>query len=138
MRGRLARYSSTGHREWLRLNEKREVVQARWRAFFERYDVLLCPVGPVCAFAHDQSEDLIARTIVVNGQRRWYWEQLAWISLATLAYLPATSAPIQRSRGGLPVGVQIIGPYFEDRSCIEFAKLMADAAGGFEAPPGLA
>lgn len=136
--GRLARYSSAGHREWLRLNEKREVIRARWRAFFERYDVLLCPVGPVCAFAHDHSEDLIARTIVVNGQRRWYWEQLAWISLATLAYLPATSAPIGRSPGGLPVGMQIIGPYFEDRSCIEFAKLLAEVAGGFEPPPGFA
>ena len=136
--GRLARYSSAGHREWLRLNEKREVVRARWCAFFERYDVLLCPVGPVCAFAHDHSEDLIARTIVVNGQRRWYWDQLAWISLATLAWLPATVAPVGRSPGGLPVGMQIIGPYFEDRSCIEFAKLLADVAGGFEAPPGFA
>ncbi|HEV8644932.1 MAG TPA: amidase [Burkholderiales bacterium] len=136
LHGRLARYSSAGHREWLRLNEKREVVRAIWRAFFERYDVLLCPVGPVCAFAHDHSEDLIARTIVVNGQGRWYWEQLAWISLATLAYLPAISAPIGRSPGGLPVGMQIIGPYFEDRSCIKFAELLADVAGGFEPPPG--
>ena len=100
--------------------------------------MLLCPVGPVCAFAHDHSEDLIARTIAVNGQRRWYWEQLAWISLATLAWLPATAAPVGRSPGGLPVGMQIIGPYFEDRSCIEFAKLLADVAGGFEAPPGFA
>jgi amidase len=136
--GRLARYSSASHREWLRLNEKREVVRAKWRAFFERYDLLLCPVGPVCAFVHDHSEDLIARTIVVNGQQRWYWEQLAWISLATLAWLPATAAPIGRSSGGLPVGMQVIGPYFEDRSCIEFAKLLADVAGGFEAPPGFA
>jgi amidase len=131
-----ARYSGAGHREWLRLNEKREVIRARWRVFFERYDVLLCPVGPVCAFAHDHSEDLIARTIVINGERRWYWEQLAWIALATLAYLPATAAPIGRSPGGLPVGMQIIGPYFEDRTCIEFAKLLADVAAGFEAPPG--
>jgi amidase len=138
VQNRLARYSNAGHREWLRLNEKREVIRARWRAFFERYDVLLCPVGPVCAFVHDRSDDLIARTIVVNGRRRWYWEQLAWISLATLAYLPATAAPLGRSPGGLPVGMQIIGPYFEDRSCIEFAKLLADVAGGFEVPPGFA
>ena len=136
--GRLARYSSAGHREWLRLNEKREVIRARWRAFFERYDVLLCPVAPVCAFAHDHSEDLLARTIVVNGSRRWYWEQMAWIALATLAYLPATVAPIGRAQSGLPVGMQIIGPYFQDRSCIEFAKLLADVVGGFEVPPSFA
>jgi len=135
---RLARYSGARHRDWLRLNEKREGIRAKWRDFFERYDVLICPVGPVCAFVHDQSDELIARSIVVNGKRRWYWEQLAWIALATLAYLPATVAPIGRSPGELPVGMQIIGPYFEDRTCIEFAKLLADVAGGFEAPPGFA
>lgn len=132
---RLARYVGISYSEWLRLNEKRELVRARWRAFFEHYDVLLCPVGPVCAFAHDHSEDLIARSIGINGHRRWYWEQLAWISLATLAYLPATVAPAGCSRSGLPVGVQIVGPWLEDRSCIGFAKLLADVAGGFTPPP---
>lgn len=52
--------------------------------------------------------------------------------------LPATAAPIGRSPGRLPVGMQIIGPYFEDRSCIEFAKLLAGVAGGFKVPPGFA
>ena len=77
----------------------------------------------------------MARTIMVNGARRWYWEQLAWISLATLAYLPATVAPVGRSPSGLPVGVQIIGPWLEDRTCIALAKALADAVGGFEPPP---
>lgn len=136
MHAKLARYSGVSHREWLQVNERREITRAQWRAFFERFDVLLCPVGPVCAFPHDHSEDLMARTIAVNGARRWYWEQLAWISLATLAYLPATVAPVGRSESGLPVGVQIIGPWLGDRTCIAFAKALADAVGGFEPPPG--
>lgn len=135
VRRRLAEYSGVGHRTWLHLHEKRERVRAQWKDYFERYDVLLCPVDPVCAFPHDHSDDLIERSIVINGGKRWYWEQLGWISLATLAYLPATSAPVGRSRSGLPVGLQVIGPYREDRTCIEFAKLLADVVPGFEPPP---
>lgn len=137
VRRRLAEYSGVSHRGWLPVHEKRERVRAHWRDYFARHDVLLCPVGPVCAFPHDHSEDLIERTIVINGGKRWYWEQLGWISLATLAYLPATSAPVGFSRGGLPVGMQIIGPYGEDRTCIEFARLLAEVLPGFQPPPRL-
>lgn len=135
VRHRLARYSGASHREWLHVNEKREQARAQWEAYFDSYDVLLCPVDPVCAFPHDHSDDLIGRSIAINGSRRWYWEQLGWIALATFAYLPATSAPVGRSRDGLPVGIQIIGPNGEDRTCIEFARLLADVLPGFEPPP---
>ena len=135
VRRRLAEYSGASHREWLRVNEKRERVRAQWKSFFGRYDVLLCPVAPVCAFPHDHSDDLMGRSVTINGSARWYWEQLGWISLATLAYLPATSAPVGRSRRGLPVGIQIVGPHREDRTCIEFARLLADIVQGFEPPP---
>ena len=138
MHAKLARYSAASHREWLQVHERREQIRAKWRTFFESFDVLLCPVGPVCAFAHDHSDDLMARTVTVNGSPRWYWEQLAWISLATLAYLPATVAPVGRSTTGLPVGVQIIGPWLEDRTCIAFANALADLVGGYQPPPGFA
>jgi amidase len=39
---------------------------------------------------------------------------------------------------GLPVGVQIIGPYLEDATPIDFAARMADVIGGFVPPPGYA
>jgi amidase len=136
-RDKLARYSRVAHREWLALDEKRQQARAQWARFFERYDVLLCPVGPVCAFAHDPGDDLMGRSIAVNSSQRWYWDQLAWICLATLAYLPATSAPVGLSRDGLPVGLQIIGPWHGDRTCIEFARRLAEVAGGFEPPPAL-
>jgi amidase len=132
---RLAEYSAASHREWLHLQERRARLQEDWRRFFERFDVLLCPVGPVCAFPHDPSDDLIGRNIRINGSERWYWEQLAWISLATLAHLPATAAPAGRSGSGMPAGLQIVGPAGGDRTCIEFAALLADIAGGFEPPP---
>ena len=50
--------------------------------------------------------------------------------------MSATVAPAGRSPAGLPVGVQIVGPYLEDRTTLDFARRLAEVAGGFEAPPG--
>jgi amidase len=44
--------------------------------------------------------------------------------MASLANLPATSAPIGKTRAGLPIGVQIIGPHLADRTTIAFAGLL--------------
>jgi amidase len=132
---RMARYMTSRHRDWLQANEIRHKYRMMWRDFFRDYDVLLCPANPVCAFPHDQSQPQFDRTIVVNGHRRWYWEQLVWAgALAGMAYLPATVAPIGLSRTGLPVGVQIVGPYLEDRMTMDFAARLGELMGGFVAP----
>lgn len=44
--------------------------------------------------------------------------------MASLANLPATVAPVDRTATGLPIGIQIIGPYLEDRTTIELAGLI--------------
>ena len=76
------------------------------------------------------------RTLSVNGVQRAYFDLMGWISFATATHHPATVAPIGRTQAGLPVGVQIIGPYLEDLSCIDFAGRLGEVVGGFEAPPG--
>lgn len=64
-------------------------------------------------------------------------EQVVWPAAATLPGLPATAIPIDRSEAGLPIGVQVIGPYLEDRTTIAFAELIEREFGGFVPPPGL-
>lgn len=132
---KLARYGTGTHRDWLAANEARERIRAAFADFFTRYDILLTAVTPVTAIAHDHSEPQPMRTISVGGQSRPYFDLFAWIAPATLALLPATTAPAGRTAGGMPVGVQIVGPWLEDRTTIDFARKMADAVGGFEAPP---
>ena len=66
-----------------------------------------------------------------------YYDQLAWPAVATLTGLPATVAPIGHDDKGLPIGVQIIGGYLEDRTTIEFAGLIEREFGGFTPPPNL-
>lgn len=132
---RFARAAVISHREWLHINETREQLRAACAAFFKQYDVLLAPSSPIPPIPHDHSPDMMARTIAVNGETRWYWDQQAWIGLAGMAYLPATVAPVGLA-DGLPVGMQIIGPYLEDRTTIDFAKRLAEVVGGFQPPPG--
>ena len=41
----MQRGNSLSHRTWLQLNEKRHRMRLAWDAFFEDYDLLLCPVA---------------------------------------------------------------------------------------------
>jgi amidase len=73
--------------------------------------------------------------ISVNGQERAYWDQVCWIAPAGAAYLPAVSVPAGSSASGLPVGLQVVGPYLEDRSVLALSRRIAEVLGGFVPPP---
>ena len=128
------RQATARHRDWLRANEARARYRAAMAEFFTHYDVLLLPVTPTAAFSHDHSANMLERVIEVNGASRPYFDNFFWINLATLCYLPATVAPVGQSQD-LPVGLQIVGPYLEDRTTIKFASLIEDVIGGFKVPP---
>ena len=93
---------------------------------------------PTPPYPHDHSIPDYARHIDIDGKEYPYQDQLVWAGVATAPGLPATAAPIDRSDTGLPIGVQIVGPYLEDRTTIAFAELMAREFGGFVPPPSYA
>jgi amidase len=132
----LAYGSTQRHRDWLLLNEERAQYRRRWAEFFKHYDILLCPITPTAAIPHDHTEPMTARTLRVNGQPRPYLDLVAWAGVIGMAYLPVTMAPVGRTSQSLPVGVQIVGSYLEDRTTIDFARRLGDVMGGFEPPPG--
>jgi amidase len=72
----------------------------------------------------------------VNGQEKPMLNNMAWTYMAVVSGLPATVAPVGLSDSGLPVGIQIIGDRFEDRTTIDFARGLSELIGGFVAPPG--
>ena len=92
---------------------------------------------PTTAIGHDHS-NINHRTITVNGEARDYWDQIIWPGMASMAGLPATVAPVGQAADGLPVGIQIVGPYLGDRSTIDFARRLAEVVGGYEPPPAFA
>ena len=132
---RMMRANSASHRDWLAANELRHKMRWRWAEFFREWDLLLCPAAASAAFPHDHEGERYDRTIVVNGRRVPTTDQLFWAGYSGVAYLPSTVAPCGFTPGGLPVGVQIVGPQYGDRTCIELARLLEREFQGFVPPP---
>jgi amidase len=130
------RSARLGHREWLADNDERARIGRRWAALFREFDVVLAPISPTPAFPHDHSNPQEARRLSIDGVPHGYLDQVVYAGIATLTGLPATAAPLGRSKSGLPVGVQIVGPFLEDRTPLAFAAHLEREFGGFTPPPG--
>ena len=98
----------------------REDIFHRFRKLFERFDVLLTPAAPVKPF---QVELNFPDTI--NGRKLDnYIDWIAPAYLITLVSLPAASVPAGLTRDGLPVGLQIAAPRFEEPTILSVASLI--------------
>lgn len=124
------------HREWLTANERRLQMRARWREFFERWDVVLAPISPTVAIPHDHTHPMSNRTIAVAGQPRPYTDQMRWMGLFGVVWLPATAIPVGLHSSGLPIGLQVVGPYLEDQTPLAAAAAIEAGGRGFTRPPG--
>jgi len=105
---------------WMNALDAQIAIRRRWAQLFEAFDVVLAPPFGVVAFPHD-ARPFGQRIHVIDGEETPYMNQVAWPGMASLANLPATAAPIGVTQGGLPIGVQIIGPYLGDKTTIAFA-----------------
>ena len=110
--------------QWMDALDRQVAVRRLWGKLFKTFDVVLAPAFGVVAFPHDQS-DFNSRTHLIDGRVTPYAAQLAWPGMATLANLPATAFPAGKTKSGLPIGLQAIGPYLEDHTTIHFAGLLA-------------
>ena len=128
--------SSPSAHEYLAFHDAQLGVRRQWAALFKEFDVVLAPALGSLAFRHDDEPDQNKRRLMIDGEPTSFMPHLAWPGMATFPNLPATAVPIGVSRDGLPVGIQIIGPYLEDLTTIEFAKSMEREFGGYRPPPG--
>ncbi len=131
--GFIHRASAARHREWLANNERRLQIRQRWHEFFQRFDVILLPVQPRGAIPHDHSPQW-SRTIAIEGVTRPYQDLFGWTGPAGAGFLPATVVPGGMGDDGLPIGVQIVGPYLNDRTTLQVARLIAELRGGCPRP----
>ncbi|MBN8874683.1 MAG: amidase [Rhodospirillales bacterium] len=134
----MIRTTDIQHRHWLRLNERRHRFRRLWGAFFQAWDVLLCPTIATPALPHMQEGPTWERRHAVDGTEIPYNDMLFWPGLTGGYHLPSTVAPLGVSRDGLPIGVQVVGPVYGDRTTIAVAGLLERAWRGFHAPTGWA
>lgn len=118
------------HAAWIRLNDRAAELRRRWREWFRSHDVLLCPALPVAAFPHNLEGTFADRTTTINGQVVPHTALLPWIGLIGVAYLPSTVVPVGRTPDGLPVGIQVVGPFLEDRTALFVAGRLAELLNG--------
>ncbi len=121
---------------WQRKNWDRLGCRSLWQQYFQSIDVFLSPVMFTPAFPHDHSQPRDARTFVTPEGKHPFFDLLGYGCPANLTGCPATVAPIGKTAQGLPVGIQIMGPYLEDATPIRFAALLGRELGGFTPPPG--
>jgi amidase len=107
--------------EWFALLDKQLRLRRQWQALFEGFDAVVAPAFGTVAYPHVDTPDMASSTLVIDGEPTPYGAQLAWPGVATFANLPATAAPIGRTPDGLPIGVQVIGPFLQDRTTIAIA-----------------
>ncbi|MEV0358366.1 amidase [Nocardia sp. NPDC050697] len=129
-----ARGMALSHRDWVEANNRRELHRHGWRRLFGEFDAVVCPITPTPAFPHDHTGDLETRRVDIDGSAHPYFDQLLWAGVAGMPGLPATAVPAGRSPEGLPVGVQLLGPMFEDRTPLRLAELLEQQIGGFRTP----
>jgi amidase len=133
---RWIRAMTGSHRDWNKLNEERTIIRQKWDDYFQDIDVLLCPVARIAAHNHDHTK-IGKRLIQFDEKTVNYWDVVGpWNSLSQVSYLPSTVAPIGFTPSGLPIGVQIIGPYLEDYTSIQFAMLLERMNGSYKPPQG--
>ena len=108
-----------------------------WADFFGRYDVVLVPVMPVAAFPHDTDAPFDRRMLDVDGVTVPHHLAAAWVCAIGVMLLPVVTLPVGLTESGLPVGVQVVGPFLSDLRLLRIAELLDAAAGpGFSPPPG--
>ena len=107
--------------EWMALLDEQLRCRRAWAALFEQVDALISPPFGTAAFPHTDEPDWAQRRLMIDGDASEFGHQLAWAGLATFPGLPATVLPVGRLPHGLPLGVQILGPWGEDRTPLALA-----------------
>jgi amidase len=113
---------------WFELLDTRHRLRRQWRALFADIDVVLAPAFGTLAYPHVDEPDMRTSTLVIDGEPTTYGRQVAWPAVATFPGLPATAVPVGRSREGLPIGLQVIGAFGQDRTTIAVGGWLAALA----------
>ncbi|MCF8587514.1 amidase [Gordonia liuliyuniae] len=128
LRDALSRYHDFTAQDYLDAVAERMALGVRLGAVHHTYDVLVTPTTPIPAFA--------AGADVPPG-----WHSPDWTSWTPYTYLfnmtqqPALSVPCGMTDTGLPVGIQLVGARFADRTVVRTGAALETRLVGRTARP---
>ena len=109
---------------WLGRDEVREKILLQMR----KYPVLICPTAAIPAFRHGEREWQI------DGKTVKYLDAWSYCEWFNLLGFPAAVVPMGHSEQGLPIGVQIVGPPWEEEGVLAVAAKLEQERGSWRAP----
>src|ERR1700761_350875 len=116
-----------------RAEERHTTLFHRVREFFTSHDILLLPVSQVLPF----DVELEYPTEINGVPMTDYLDWMRSAYLVSATGCPAASVPAAFSAGGLPIGVQIVGPHHADFAVLQAAHAFEQATQiGQRRPPG--
>ncbi|HEY3794173.1 MAG TPA: amidase [Bradyrhizobium sp.] len=102
---------------------KRAQLFQRFARFFEHYDLLITPQSPVKQFPVEMNFPTL-----INGKKlENYTDWIAGSFLITLMSLPGGSVPAGKTSDGLPAGIQIVAPRFQEPLILSTMKVVQQA-----------
>ncbi|HUX44683.1 MAG TPA: amidase [Terracidiphilus sp.] len=110
---------------------RRCLAVARWERFFNDYDLLVCPSGFGPAFPRTKTGSKLRYEDTEMIYSDYVWPFQACFNASGH---PTMNIPLGLGNEGLPLGVQIVGPYWSEPELFAFAKLTSELAGGFQKP----
>ncbi len=114
-----------------RASEIRSDWFARAATLLERYDALALPTAQVWPFAVGQTWPRRINDVAMDSYHRW----MECVIPASLIGLPVVAVPAGFGAAGLPMGMQLIGAYGDDRGMLELAEGYHRATGWPDACP---
>lgn len=98
---------------YLKAHKVRQLIRRDYAEAFARVDVLLTPVAPTAAFKIGELAD---------NPLAMYLSDLYTIN-ANLAGIPGISVPCGYTQSGLPIGLQLLAPAFEEERLLRAARM---------------
>jgi amidase len=112
---------------------RRNLMIARWEHFFADSDFLICPVAFGPAYPRTQ----VGTRLSYDGTDMVYADYVwPFVACFNASGHPALQIPLGLGKEGLPLGVQIVGPYWSEPELIAFARQVAKLTDGFVKPAG--
>jgi amidase len=112
---------------------RRSIAVSRWERFFADYDFLICPSSFGPAFARTK----VGSKLRYEGTEMIYSDYVfPFMACFNASGHPALNIPVGLGKERLPLGVQIVGPYWSEPEMIAFAKYAAQLTEGFVRPAG--
>jgi amidase len=134
LRDNIAQGRALSGRDLARAEQLHTALFQRVRQFFTHYDILLLPVSQVLPF----DVDLEYPTEIDGVPMTDYLDWMASAYLISATGCPALSVPAAFSQGGLPIGVQLVGPHHADFAVLQAGHAFEQATQvAARRPPGV-